>query len=726
MANTRHILVIAGDYDIIDASQRALLGEGFSLQKAYTHRDALYALGQNRFDAVLVDAAMHNRHTGQSTAATVSQTQHKQPIIAVAPNGVNTETLEGQIEGIITSLNSERILDTVRQVLRGPSKTSRLDESQAATSFRELRDDSLLAQRIQENKTLFALSKSLTEVLDTNEVLNRVVEAARRLTGADEGMILLPDEEAGELLLRAKVGIDVEVARNFRIKTQDTLAGQVLSSGKPVLVGDQGPQKVKTEYFVNSLLYVPILLLGKPIGVLGVNNRNNPQGFDPHHQELLVNLASFAAIALENARIHEDSLKRARELGSLVRASQVLNSSLYLGRTALNICEQLAQVLNVNRTEIYEWNIDENRLRTLARYQRVIWPYGQGRELNLDRRPALTSALENDSYLWLTPMMGEETAETRYIQQVGAEVMLVIPISTNQQVLGAVLAYYSEAPDERPGDEALLHTRRLALEGLMNILNEADQIRPQSIFRLMQEINRLNGTDWCELSLLAPDEHSLQIQAEVGKGFWLSAAHPSLDLQDYPDLQEILENQEPVNHLIGEDSYGPGVRALFKNTRARALLILPLIQGGETRGIALFSDTDRKASFGQREIDLGQAIAGQTATALENARLVLDLELSLQELKDTQERLIQAARLSAMGELAAVVAHQINNPLTTIVVDAELMLLDEQEDSPNRRALEAIIRAGKRSASVARRLLSVARPNDPDAPLGITKVTPTR
>ncbi|HSS95715.1 MAG TPA: HAMP domain-containing sensor histidine kinase, partial [Terriglobales bacterium] len=106
----------------------------------------------------------------------------------------------------------------------------------------------------------------------------------------------------------------------------------------------------------------------------------------------------------------------------------------------------------------------------------------------------------------------------------------------------------------------------------------------------------------------------------------------------------------------------------------------------------------------------------QAATALENASLVHDLEQSLHDLRDTQDRLVQTARLSAMGELAAAVAHQINNPLTTIMVDSEMMLLDEQPESRNYRSLQAISRAGKRAAGVARRLLAIARPNDPESP----------
>ncbi|PJF34591.1 MAG: hypothetical protein CUN49_14885, partial [Candidatus Thermofonsia Clade 1 bacterium] len=118
--------------------------------------------------------------------------------------------------------------------------------------------------------------------------------------------------------------------------------------------------------------------------------------------------------------------------------------------------------------------------------------------------------------------------------------------------------------------------------------------------------------------------------------------------------------------------------------------------------------------FNADEISLATALIAQAATAIENARLYRDLERSLAHLKQTQASLVQAARLSTIGELAAVVAHQINNPLTTILADSELLLSDLPDDAPEREALLAINRAGQRAHAVVKRLLSTARRSAPE------------
>jgi len=70
--------------------------------------------------------------------------------------------------------------------------------------------------------------------------------------------------------------------------------------------------KVKTDYLVRSLLFVPLKIKDKPIGVLGVTDKLGGQPFGPDEVRLLTALADYAAIAIENARLNESEKELAR------------------------------------------------------------------------------------------------------------------------------------------------------------------------------------------------------------------------------------------------------------------------------------------------------------------------------------------------------------------------------------------------------------------------------
>jgi PAS domain S-box-containing protein len=80
------------------------------------------------------------------------------------------------------------------------------------------------------------------------------------------------------------------------------------------------------------------------------------------------------------------------------------------------------------------------------------------------------------------------------------------------------------------------------------------------------------------------------------------------------------------------------------------------------------------------------------------------------EVRAAQTHLIQSARLSTLGELASGIAHQINNPLTTIIADAQLLLRQMPSNQPGHDSAEAIQQAGWRLQEVVQRLLEFSRP----------------
>lgn len=173
--------------------------------------------------------------------------------------------------------------------------------------FEARRNTKTLQHRLDELEVLEKIGRTLTSSLDLDEVLRLVVEAAVKLTGAEEGSLLMLDDDSGELYMRAGQNFQEDFVRSFRLPVRDTLAGQVMRTGKPVLLNQDTPQKIKTAYLVHTLIYVPIQIHGRVIGVLGVDNRKQRINFSDRHLTLIAALADYAAIALENASLYSHS-----------------------------------------------------------------------------------------------------------------------------------------------------------------------------------------------------------------------------------------------------------------------------------------------------------------------------------------------------------------------------------------------------------------------------------
>ncbi|MBN1485792.1 MAG: PAS domain-containing protein [Chloroflexia bacterium] len=162
-----------------------------------------------------------------------------------------------------------------------------------------------------------------------------------------------------------------------------------------------------------------------------------------------------------------------------------------------------------------------------------------------------------------------------------------------------------------------------------------------------------------------------------------------------------IEDAAGVYPVFGEqaDIYGSG--------HIRSWLGVPLIVKEQLIGMVTLDRATVRA-YTQEEIQLALAFANLAVSAIENARLYGDLRQQMAQLRRTQAQLVQSAKLAAVGELAAGVAHEINNPLTSVLGYAEIL----QEESAGQvygQELAIIAREARRARDIIRNLLRFAR-----------------
>lgn len=239
------------------------------------------------------------------------------PIIIYAPEKnaeILTKALRLGIADILTPpLSTEDIYRSVEQTLNRAQRIGDWLRKEIRRSTTSLR------QHSEALETLLELGRDITRNLELDRVLASIVAAAVNLLKAEEGSLLLADEASGELYVRASKNFDQNLVETLRLPVHDSLAGQVIKSGKPLVINSENAQKIKTSYLVHSLVYVPLRQKNKVIGVLSVDNRAVRREFDDSAVTLLSILADYAVIAMENARLYTNAQQERNKLETIFR-----------------------------------------------------------------------------------------------------------------------------------------------------------------------------------------------------------------------------------------------------------------------------------------------------------------------------------------------------------------------------------------------------------------------
>lgn len=161
------------------------------------------------------------------------------------------------------------------------------------------------------------LSMDLVTVFDAERLPKRIMQTFAEAAGAKKGSLMMMDKAGERLEIRASLGISEHARRAVKLRPGEGVAGRVAATGKPLLLEDPSAQGIYLDFPLaggphdlprGALLSLPLSHRDEVLGVVNLDERVNGEPFRREDIALLSVLANFAAVALANLRLYEESV----------------------------------------------------------------------------------------------------------------------------------------------------------------------------------------------------------------------------------------------------------------------------------------------------------------------------------------------------------------------------------------------------------------------------------
>lgn len=230
---------------------------------------------------------------------------------------------------------------------------------------------------------LLEVSKKVSDTLELDTLLTRMIEITTEAINTDRGSLFLNDKKAGELFSRIVKG---ELKSEIRFPNHMGIAGAVFKSGEPIIINDAyGDSRFnkevdkKTGYRTKNILCAPIKTRNNEIiGVVQLLNKKDDD-FREDDLTLLEAITSQASAALQNAQLFDEVQKKEEEESQLLEITTAISSELQLQPLLAKIMETTTEILDADRSTLFLY--DE---KTKELWSQV----GQGLEIKEIRFPS--------------------------------------------------------------------------------------------------------------------------------------------------------------------------------------------------------------------------------------------------------------------------------------------------------------------------------------------------
>ena len=577
---------------------------------------------------------------------------------------------------VVKPFQKEALRAVIETALTRHEMERRLQDSERSVREAHARERALRGRLEALDRAGIAVARALTTLgSDVRPFLRAVAEEARSLGDAEHAALAIVAEPGGSIEPCVFAGIDEETARAI--------------GGMPRADGQWPGHPLMT-----SFLSVPIRYRGETRGSFYLANKRGAAEFTAEDQAALELLAERVGAALEIARLHQLEARERARLELLATAGTTLAGSLDLETTLAAIADLIvSSVGDLCRVGLAA---DCGGPRTT-----VVRHVDPAKQAMADRLPCC------------------ESIPADVAGALGLRSRVFVPLELRGQTLGFLEVFGGESGRDPNGEmpfiQEIAHLATLSIgnarfhqateqsEREQRFLADlgttlASTLDSREILSRAAQLAARDLADFCILDVVEPDGrvrlevvHADPARAsacDALRQIELDPARPHL-------LSAVLETKQPSLIRDVDRGYLEAIAQsdehlrLIQEMEPRSIMVLPLAAPGRLVGTILLGSSRPSRHYGPGDLVFAEHVAHRIALAIDHA-----------ELYEVARRAVRAR-----DDVLGIVAHDLRNPLNTIVLQLEL-LRGKVGDS---RSLEASVRAATRMNRMIHELLDVAR-----------------
>jgi signal transduction histidine kinase/putative methionine-R-sulfoxide reductase with GAF domain len=566
-------------------------------------------------------------------------------------------------------------------------------------------------------------------------VLRNVLEYLTNLVPCDAAYLAI---RAGDVFrvqaiwrcLPTLIGMDISLQ-------EDHLLAQMVDTHQGLIVNNPDMRhhpdwKLSTcfEQPPGTWMGVPIQVGQRVIGHVALVSYH-PHAFDETVLQQVTLQVGRLAYSVENAIVFSEAARYLQRLAMLNELASVLAVGVGTDEAARRVIQHLRRNFATELVGVYLLSPDGEKLHeyTFQAHNLADW------------QPVSTTVLGDVIVSGQAVRAGDVRFSLRYgATNPNVRSELAVPMRYHGKSIGALVLQSTKHNAFSQQDEQLMLVIASQLAGLIENIRLNEETRERAR-RLQDSVRQLQAVRETALDITADLDLEVLLKRVVHRARELvDARGAELGLFDHQEqVIRVVVAENPWYDNVGNviplmagvagrvaafgeplviSDYNNWVGRLQPDQPApfRVVAGVPLKYGDQSTDsvqvigtLTVLDDRPGKV-FLAEDVQLLELLAPQVAVSIRNARLYQELQERIKAQRLAETRLLRSARLAAVGEMAASVAHELNNPLTTVVGFVELTLEDIPADMSIRPDLELVMREAQRARDVVRRLLDFSRP----------------